>query len=68
MFDTTADETATVMSNVVIVVINLNVWDEMGGGQHRLDIFDKYALHLKVFPLSVSGYTVQDISCGLTVT
>ena len=30
MFDTTADETATVMSNVVIVVINLNVWDEMG--------------------------------------
>ena len=41
----------------------------MGGGQqHRLDIFDKYALHLKVFPLSVSGYTVQDISCGLTVT
>ena len=41
MFDTTADETATVMSNVVIVVINLNVCDEMGGGQHRLDIFDK---------------------------
>ena len=66
MFDTTADETATVMSNVVIVVINLNVWDEMGGGQDRLDIFDKYALHLKVFPFS--GYTVQDISCGLTVT
>ena len=38
MFDTTADETATVMSNVVIVVINLNVyiWDD-GMGEDNID-------------------------------